>query len=90
VRERAERGGVARWYRPSVEGGARALELEPVAIMNIDGGCARAATVGEEGGAVEFTVSVWRWRRSGGATGDASRHWLRPSRSEIRVVGGEK
>jgi hypothetical protein len=35
-------------YRPS-EGGAGALELEPVAaITNVDRGCARAATVVEE------------------------------------------
>jgi hypothetical protein len=39
--------GVRRVYRPS-EGGAGALELEPMAaITNVDGGCARAATVGE-------------------------------------------
>jgi hypothetical protein len=44
-----------------------------------DGGCARAATVGEEGGAVEFTASMWRRRQSSGTVGDASRHWLRPS-----------
>jgi hypothetical protein len=37
-------------YRPSVGiGGAVELELEPVAITNVDGGCARAATFGEEG-----------------------------------------
>jgi hypothetical protein len=35
-------------YRPS-EGGAGALELELVAaITNVDGGYARAATIGEE------------------------------------------
>jgi hypothetical protein len=68
-----------RRYRPSMEGGTGALELEPVAITNVDGDCARAATVGEEGGAVEFTASMWRRRRSGGAVSDASRHWLRPS-----------
>jgi hypothetical protein len=35
-------------YRPS-EGGAGALELDLMsAIMNVDGGCSRAATFGEE------------------------------------------
>jgi hypothetical protein len=47
-----------RWYRPSEEGGAGALELEPVAITIVDGGCTRAATVDEEGSAVEFTASM--------------------------------
>jgi hypothetical protein len=68
-----DRGGVARWYRPSVEGGPGALELEPVVITNVDGGYARAATVSEKGGAVEFTTSMWRRRRSSGMLGDASR-----------------
>jgi hypothetical protein len=65
-----------RWYRPSVEGGAGALELEPIAITIVDGGCARAATVDKEGGAVEFTASAWRRRRSGGAVSSTSRYWL--------------
>jgi hypothetical protein len=47
-----------RWYRPSEEGGAGALELESVAITIVDGGCVRAATVNEEGGEVEFRASV--------------------------------
>jgi hypothetical protein len=68
-----------RWYRPSVEGGAGALELEPVAIMIVDGGYARAATVDEEGGVVEFTTLAWRQRWSDSVVGDASRHWLRLS-----------
>jgi hypothetical protein len=32
--------------------------LEPVAIMIVDGGCARAATIDEKGDAMKFTVSV--------------------------------
>jgi hypothetical protein len=38
------------------------LELDPVAITSVGGGCARAATVGEESDAVE-TVAA---QRSGG------------------------
>jgi hypothetical protein len=42
--------GCGKVYRPSVgTRGAVELELEPVAITNVDGGCARAATFGKEG-----------------------------------------
>ena len=45
-------------YRPS-EGGAGALELEPVAaITNVDGGYARAAMVEEDGGGVAVAFPV--------------------------------
>jgi hypothetical protein len=33
------------------------LELDPVAITNVGGGCAQAATVGEEGDAVETVAA---------------------------------
>jgi hypothetical protein len=42
---------------------AGALELEPVAVMIVDGGCARAAMVGK------------RWRKSGEEEG--SMQWRR-------------
>jgi hypothetical protein len=46
---RAEREIGVRWYRASVvTGGLVELELEPIAITSVDGGCARAVTFGEE------------------------------------------
>jgi hypothetical protein len=51
-------------YRPS-DGKAVVLELEPVAITNVDGGCARAATFGEgKVGAVKIVDGGGASRRS--------------------------
>jgi hypothetical protein len=75
--------------RPSVECGAGALELEPVAITIVDRGCAWAATFGEErqcsgdrGDAVQCR------RRCGGA----SYHYCAPHLDQVLglgTIGGE-
>jgi hypothetical protein len=69
--------------RPSEGRAARVVKLE-LAITVVDGGCARAAAVGEE------IAMQWRSLTQCSDGGGASRRWLRPSLViGIRVVGGE-